>query len=227
MADFPAARGYVRRTAVDGDHAAGACSRVSSRSPSARRRRPDRASPACRSPACWTTSTPSAGTAPLGVTWQGNKPAFRSGRPPPRRRRCCAWERRRRPATRDAPRRRRATRLDGTWSVAGKLGCQGDEYRWARRRLRADHGAIETNEVTDPYSVALTLELDALGRHRPRRQGARGRRRGRKTPAPRRRPARRPDHLRAARARLLDRRRDRARGGARHLRRVHPQGRRA
>ena len=32
-------------------------------------------------------------------------------------------------------------------------------------------GAIETNEVTDPYSVALTINSRALGRDRPARQG--------------------------------------------------------
>ncbi|MCP2370025.1 pullulanase-type alpha-1,6-glucosidase [Agromyces terreus] len=43
---------------------------------------------------------------------------------------------------------------DGTWSVEGL--ASGDEYRWSVEVFAPSTGAIETNSVTDPYSVALT-----------------------------------------------------------------------
>ncbi|WP_136708153.1 pullulanase-type alpha-1,6-glucosidase [Agromyces sp. H66] len=43
---------------------------------------------------------------------------------------------------------------DGTWSVDGP--SVGDEYRWSVQVYAPTTGAIETNSVTDPYSVALT-----------------------------------------------------------------------
>ncbi|MFD4422291.1 pullulanase-type alpha-1,6-glucosidase [Agromyces sp. NPDC058484] len=43
---------------------------------------------------------------------------------------------------------------DGTWSVDGLTA--GDEYRWALEVYAPTTGAIETNSVTDPYSIALT-----------------------------------------------------------------------
>ncbi|GAA1808969.1 pullulanase-type alpha-1,6-glucosidase [Agromyces neolithicus] len=43
---------------------------------------------------------------------------------------------------------------DGTWSVDGLAA--GDEYRWSLDVYAPTTGAIETNSVTDPYSVALT-----------------------------------------------------------------------
>lgn len=43
---------------------------------------------------------------------------------------------------------------DGTWSVSGPT--VGDEYRWSVEVYAPTTGAIETNSVTDPYSVALT-----------------------------------------------------------------------
>lgn len=50
----------------------------------------------------------------------------------------------------------------GVWSVAGALGADGQplapgaEYRWSLDVYAPTTGAIETNSVTDPYSVALT-----------------------------------------------------------------------
>lgn len=43
---------------------------------------------------------------------------------------------------------------DGTWSVDGP--SVGDEYRWSVEVYAPTTGEIETNSVTDPYSVALT-----------------------------------------------------------------------
>ena len=87
---------------------------------------------------------------------------------------------------------------------------------------RPTTGAIETNAVTDPYSVALTPNSERsvaidLGdkAHTPKAWE--------KTKAPVDRPAGRPDDLRAAHPRLLDHRRDGARGRARHVPGVHPR----
>ncbi len=44
----------------------------------------------------------------------------------------------------------------GTWSVAGAKSLKGDEYLWEVVVYAPTTGAIETNSVTDPYSVALT-----------------------------------------------------------------------
>lgn len=43
---------------------------------------------------------------------------------------------------------------DGTWSVDGLSA--GDEFRWSLDVYAPTTGAIETNSVTDPYSIALT-----------------------------------------------------------------------
>ncbi len=70
--------------------------------------------------------------------------------------------------------------------------------------------AVETNQVTDPYSVALTTELDPLGGRRPRRPGAGAAAVAHHAVAEAGAGGRLLD-LRAARARLLDRRRDASR----------------
>ncbi|MFC9559641.1 pullulanase-type alpha-1,6-glucosidase [Agromyces sp. NPDC056965] len=50
----------------------------------------------------------------------------------------------------------------GAWTVAGADGADGEplavgaEYRWSVEVYAPTTGAIETNSVTDPYSVALT-----------------------------------------------------------------------
>ena len=63
------------------------------------------------------------------------------------------------PAT---PQRHEATwdAASGTWSVAGKSALKGDEYLWEVVVYAPTTGAIETNAVTDPYSVALTLNSE-------------------------------------------------------------------
>ena len=45
---------------------------------------------------------------------------------------------------------------DGTWWVADDAIDAGDEYRWSVEVYAPTTGEIETNSVTDPYSVALT-----------------------------------------------------------------------
>lgn len=44
----------------------------------------------------------------------------------------------------------------GVWSVDSGIGA-GDEYRWRVEVFAPSTGQVETNSVTDPYSVALTV----------------------------------------------------------------------
>ncbi len=69
-----------------------------------------------------------------------------------------AWE----PGATGDPARHAAT-LDpatGIWSVADDGTLDGAEYLWEVVVYAPSTGAIETNEVTDPYSVALTLNSE-------------------------------------------------------------------
>ncbi|PNY82054.1 pullulanase-type alpha-1,6-glucosidase [Deinococcus koreensis] len=89
---------------------------------------------------------------PLGVAWQGNVPTVRLWAP-------TAQEVKLRfstsgpgaetvvPMTRDAK---------GVWSVRGAAGWRGATYRYEVKVFAPSTGKIETNLVTDPYSVALT-----------------------------------------------------------------------
>ena len=97
---------------------------------------------------------------PLGVTWQGNKPTVRLWAPTAQSVTLLvspasgdpqggpsAGPERRVPLTRDAR---------GVWSVAGEPGWKGQTYLFEVRVFAPSTGKIETNRVTDPYSVALT-----------------------------------------------------------------------
>jgi len=46
---------------------------------------------------------------------------------------------------------------DGSWTVDGRREWKGAAYRWRLTVYAPTTGKVETNEVTDPYSVALTL----------------------------------------------------------------------
>lgn len=94
----------------------------------------------------------------LGIGWKGNKPTFRLWAPTAQSATLLTWEA---GATGD-PVRHEATRdaASGTWSVAGKSALKGDEYLWEVVVYAPTTGAIETNQVTDPYSVALTLDSE-------------------------------------------------------------------
>ena len=120
--------------------------------------------------------------ATLGVTFQGNKPTFRLWAPTAQAATLLTWDAG--AATGDPVRHEAAwDAASGTWTVAGKAALKGDEYLWEVAVYAPTTGAIETNDVTDPYSVALT---DRTRRARSRststtRRGARssGRRRSR------------------------------------------------
>ena len=91
----------------------------------------------------------------LGITWQGKKPTFRLWAPTAQQATLLTWDA---GATGD-PVRTEASwdAASGTWTVAGGTGLAGDEYRWEVKVYAPSTEEIETNDVTDPYSVALTL----------------------------------------------------------------------
>ncbi|GAA1466034.1 pullulanase-type alpha-1,6-glucosidase [Microbacterium thalassium] len=92
----------------------------------------------------------------LGVTFkaEGNKPTFRLWAPTAQQATLLTWE----PGATGDPVRHGAEwdAASGTWTVAGKSALKGDEYLWEVVVYAPTTGAIETNTVTDPYSVALT-----------------------------------------------------------------------
>lgn len=90
---------------------------------------------------------------PLGVTWQGNKPTVRLWAPTAQdvklRVGTAAGANEKTVAmTRDAR---------GVWSVTGDQGWRGMGYRFEVKVFAPSTGKIESNLVTDPYSVALSL----------------------------------------------------------------------
>ena len=115
---------------------------------------------------------------------------------------------------------------DGSWSVTGTRPWRGARYLYEVTVYAPTTGKVETNLVTDPYSVALTLNSTrsvAVDLHDPAFQPALWRA---QTPPPALKQDVDSDDLRAARARLLDRRHDRAGRAPRHLPRVRRRRRR-
>ncbi|MFI2488199.1 pullulanase-type alpha-1,6-glucosidase [Promicromonospora kroppenstedtii] len=98
----------------------------------------------------------------LGVTWQGGRKAsFALWAPTARTVTLQAWPAGRSPAA--EPRTYAMSRQrDGAWTLDGgradrRLDWQGARYRYAVEVYVPSTGQIETNVVTDPYSVGLTL----------------------------------------------------------------------
>ncbi|HEX5859795.1 MAG TPA: pullulanase-type alpha-1,6-glucosidase [Microbacterium sp.] len=90
----------------------------------------------------------------LGVAFKGKKPTFRLWAPTAQEATLLTWDA---GATGDPTRHEAAwDAASGTWSVAGASALKGDEYLWEVRVYAPTTGKIETNQVTDPYSVALT-----------------------------------------------------------------------
>ncbi|MFJ3403685.1 pullulanase-type alpha-1,6-glucosidase [Promicromonospora sp. NPDC090134] len=99
----------------------------------------------------------------LGVTWRGSRSAsFALWAPTARAVTLQAW-----PAGRSldtTPRTFAMTRQrDGAWTLDGgradrRLDWQGARYRYAVEVYVPSTGQVETNVVTDPYSVGLTLD---------------------------------------------------------------------
>lgn len=95
----------------------------------------------------------------LGVSFKGSKSTFRVWAPTAQSATLLTWD----PSTgsgTDAgdPVRHEASfdPASGTWTVAGSKGLKGDEYLWEVAVYAPTTGRIETNAVTDPYSIALT-----------------------------------------------------------------------
>lgn len=98
----------------------------------------------------------------LGVTWQGNRPTLALWAPTAQEVTLLRWP--------DAPGRSTAVDLtaepvrhemtrqaDGTWTVRGSSSWADDAYLFEVVVYAPSTDAVETNLVTDPYSVALTL----------------------------------------------------------------------
>lgn len=96
--------------------------------------------------------------ADLGVTFQGRKPTFRLWAPTAQSATLLTWD----AGTDGDPVRHEATwdAASGIWTVAGAKSLKGDEYLWEVVVYAPTTGAIETNDVTDPYSVALTTNSE-------------------------------------------------------------------
>ncbi|WP_439590908.1 pullulanase-type alpha-1,6-glucosidase [Microbacterium sp.] len=92
--------------------------------------------------------------ADLGVVFSGNKPTFRLWAPTAQSATLLTWD----AGAGGDPIRHEAAwdAASGTWSVAGKKALKSDEYLWEVSVYAPTTGAIETNDVTDPYSIALT-----------------------------------------------------------------------
>ncbi len=108
-----------------------------------------------------------AGSDVLGVSFRGAKPTFRVWAPTAQSATLLTWD----PSTGSGtgagsgtgtgsgePQRHEASfdPASGTWTVSGGKSLKGDEYLWEVTVYAPTTGKIETNDVTDPYSVALT-----------------------------------------------------------------------
>ncbi|MCV2395450.1 pullulanase-type alpha-1,6-glucosidase [Actinotalea sp. M2MS4P-6] len=92
--------------------------------------------------------------ADLGATWDRRRPTLRVWAPTAQDVVLLLW-----PGgdTSVDPQRVAMTRSDdGTWSVTGERGWKGAAYRYEVTVYAPTTDAIEVNQVTDPYSVALT-----------------------------------------------------------------------
>ncbi|MFT3861967.1 pullulanase-type alpha-1,6-glucosidase [Micropruina sp.] len=97
-----------------------------------------------------------AGNARLGLTWAGGAPTLRLWAPTARDVSLRLWHPgddlhapgRELPATRTP---------DGCWSVSGDPGWRGARYRWQVTVYAPSGRRVVTNQVTDPYSVSLTV----------------------------------------------------------------------
>nr|WP_201470909.1 pullulanase-type alpha-1,6-glucosidase [Microbacterium hydrocarbonoxydans] len=91
----------------------------------------------------------------LGVTFSGKKPTFRLWAPTAQSATLLTWNE----GADGDPARHEATwdAASGVWSVAGSKDLKGDEFLWEVVVYAPTTGTIETNRVTDPSSIALTV----------------------------------------------------------------------
>ncbi|MDY0908369.1 pullulanase-type alpha-1,6-glucosidase [Microbacterium sp. CFBP9034] len=98
------------------------------------------------------------GETTLGVTFKSGKPTFRLWAPTAQTATLLTWE-----AGADGDPVRHEAAWDaesGVWTVAGAKTLKGDEYLWELEVYAPTTGKIETNVVSDPYSVALTTNSE-------------------------------------------------------------------
>lgn len=89
----------------------------------------------------------------LGATWKKGVPSLAVWAPTAQKVDLLVW-----PGTSSTEQRVAATRqADGTWTVAGKKSWAGARYLWEVTVYAPTTDKVEVNRVTDPYSVALTL----------------------------------------------------------------------
>lgn len=89
-----------------------------------------------------------------GVSWRGPNPTLTLWAPTAKDVDLLRWPE----GGAGDPERVKMTRAgDGSWSAKGTRSWTGSEYLYEVKVLVPETGAVETNLVTDPYSVALTL----------------------------------------------------------------------
>ncbi len=106
-----------------------------------------------------------AGQAPLGVTWNGERPDFALWAPTAQAVTLLTWDTGQATgsaplAAGDAVRHEAVRGQDGRWTVANTDGkiTAGSQYLWEVKVYAPTTGKVEVNTVTDPYSVALTVD---------------------------------------------------------------------
>lgn len=94
----------------------------------------------------------------LGVTFKSGKPTFRLWAPTAQSATLLTWE----AGAEGDPTRHEAAwdEASGVWTVKGAKSLKGDEYLWEVVVYAPSTGKIETNLVSDPYSVALTTNSE-------------------------------------------------------------------
>ncbi|MFB8146507.1 pullulanase-type alpha-1,6-glucosidase [Microbacterium sp. NPDC056003] len=94
----------------------------------------------------------------LGVSFKAGKPTFRLWAPTAQQATLLTWD----AGTDGDPVRHEAAwdAASGVWTVSGAKSLKGDEFLWELKVFAPSTGEIETNVVTDPYSVGLTLNSE-------------------------------------------------------------------
>jgi pullulanase-type alpha-1,6-glucosidase len=92
----------------------------------------------------------------LGVTWRGRNPAFAVWAPTAQDVDLLVWA-----GGADEPVRRPMRReADGSWTIRADRSWAGASYLYEVTVYAPSTGKVETNRVTDPYSVALTTNSE-------------------------------------------------------------------
>ncbi|WP_250445625.1 pullulanase-type alpha-1,6-glucosidase [Actinotalea sp. C106] len=97
----------------------------------------------------------------LGATWQGRRPSLALWAPTAHQVDVLVWGASRGRGAGEDPQRVEMTRQsDGTWTTRGRPQWEGAEYLYEVTVYAPTTGQVETNLVTDPYSVALTVNSE-------------------------------------------------------------------